>query len=106
MRCEVRIDDERDRAGEEIVLPDIGGDGRECAAGMDLQGVFDAPGDLNARSEAVEVCLVAGLRVVEILLHLAGGWIDFKKAGGALGAFEKGRIDLPAQAVVDDKAIG
>ena len=101
----MRVDGERDRAGEEVILPDIWWNRGEASAGMDVERAFDAPIDLHSGSDAIEIGFVSWLRVIEILLHLAGGRIDLKEARGALGAFGDGRIDLPAQAVIEGKAV-
>jgi hypothetical protein len=58
------------------------------------------PGCLNARTPCIPVRLVTGLGVDDILLRA----IDGKEAAGAVGALSDGRVELPAETVVEGEA--
>ena len=61
----------------------------------------DLPCGLDARPETVPVGLVTGLGIDDILLLTVDA---VRKPAGALGALGDGRIDLPAQTVVEHEA--
>ena len=96
------VDDEGDGAGEGIVLPDVGRNDGDAAAGVDLQVVDDLPGGLDAGAPTLPIGLVTGLGIDDILLNT----VDAVKAAGAVGALDEGGVNFPANAVVEGEAWG
>ncbi len=66
----------------------------------------DVPVELHAGSPAIPAGAIAGLRIDDVLLGDSLGRRDVEEAGGAVGAFGDGRVDLIAQSVVEGEAGG
>jgi len=95
-----RVDDKGRRAGKEVILPDIWGNGHNAAAGTDEQLGRGLPGELNARLPRVPVGGITRLWVNNELLDA----VDGAKRGGAASALGDGGVKVPADAVVESQA--
>lgn len=99
----MRVDRERYRPSKLIILPDIRRNRGDRPAHVNLQSIFDPPRYLHSRRKTIQIELVAGLRVIEILLPFSGRRVHIEKARGAVRAFRDRGVNLPTKAIIEDE---
>src|SRR6185437_52587 len=104
-RDQAGIDDERSRASQKVVLPDVRRDRCDTAANVRLQVLGRAPGELHPRRKSIQISAVTWLRIYDEFLLRAARTGNKAEARGALCAFRNGSVDLVAKAVIENEAI-